>query len=165
MKLSRLLIVVLFTVSVFFIKTVSATEAYSLQYDPKRDPFVDGRAAIALAAETNRRVLIVVGGDWCKWCHALDRFISSDLQIEKELYKTFVVLKVNVNDENSNENFLASFPKIVGYPQMYITESNGKVIHSQDAAEFLINLKYSKNKFITFLKRWRLSPVEGVTKK
>ena len=127
-----------------------------MQYDPTRDPFADGREAIKLATKTHRRILIEVGGDWCKWCHILDRFINNDPHIKKSLYETFVVLKVNVSDENSNEKFLATFPKALGYPHMYITESNGQVIHSQDTAEFLLNKKYSKTKFMQFLNKWKL---------
>jgi len=127
-----------------------------MQYDPTRDPFADGREAVKLATKTNRRILIEVGGDWCKWCHILDRFINNDLQIKKSLYETFVVLKVNVSDENSNEKFLAAFPKALGYPHMYITESDGQVIYSQDTAEFLSNKKYSKTKFMQFLNKWKL---------
>lgn len=149
-------------IALFFISTVSATDLYSQQYDPKRDPFADGRAAIILAKQTNRRILIEVGGDWCKWCHILDKFIKSDPQIEKTLHNTFVVLKVNVSDKNMNKEFLSAFPKALGYPHMYVTESDGSVIHSQDTAEFLVNLKYSKKKFIQFLNRWKLKPLKKV---
>ncbi len=152
-------------IAVFILSPVFAAEPYSIQYDPERDPYADGRAAIVLATKTNRRVLIEVGGDWCKWCHLLDEFIHSDMQIKNELHKTFVVLKVNVSDENSNEKFLSDFPKALGYPHMYITENNGKVIHSQDTAEFLTNLKYSKSKFLDFLKRWQLSPIKKAAEK
>lgn len=145
----------------FIITTLNASELYSLKYDPKRDPFSDGKAAIALAQQTNRRILIEVGGDWCKWCHILDGFINSNPEIKRELYNTFVVLKVNVSDENSNQDFLAAFPKIKGYPHMFVTESSGSVIHSQDVGEFIENSKYSKKKFLLFLKKWKLNPVSA----
>lgn len=138
---------------------------YSTQYSSARDPFVDGKAAIELATKTQRRILIEVGGDWCKWCHILDKFIKSDSEIEQALHKTFVVLKVNVSDENSNEKFLSSFPKALGYPHMYVTESDGRVVKSQDTAEFLVNLKYSKQKFMIFLNKWKLKPADKVVKK
>ncbi len=134
---------------------------YSTHYNPARDPFADGRAAIALAKATRRRILIEVGGDWCIWCHALDKFIKSDKQIEQVLYQTFVVLKVNVSDENSNEKFLAAFPENLGYPHMYVTDMDGQVIHSQDTAKFLTNLKYSKQKFLTFLNKWKLKSLNN----
>ena len=145
-------------IAFFITSTVLATDLYSVEYDPKRDPFADGRAAIALATKTNRRILIEVGGNWCKWCHILDKFIKSDKDIESTLHKNFVVLKINVSDENSNEKFLSSFPKALGYPHMYVTEPDGRVIHSQDTAKFLTKLKYSKKKILGFINRWRLRP-------
>lgn len=135
---------------------------YSTQYSSSRDPFVDGKAAIELATKTQRRILIEVGGDWCKWCLILDKFIKSDSEIEQFLHETFVVLKVNVSDENSNEEFLSSFPKALGYPHMYVTESDGRVVKSQDTAEFLVNLKYSKQKFMMFLNKWKMKSVKEI---
>lgn len=154
-------VVVLFIWVGVAIEQVGAAEkinypSYSTHYDPARDPFTDGRAAIALAKATQRRILIEVGGDWCKWCHLLDRFIRSDKQIEQALHQTFVVLKVNVSAENSNEKFLSSFPKNLGYPHMYVADMDGKVVHSQDTGEFLSRRKYSKQKFMAFLDRWKL---------
>jgi len=67
---------------------------------------------------------------------------------------TFVVLKVNVSDVNDNAEFMASLPPAMGYPHMYITDSNGDVLHSQDTAEFLVNKKYSESRFMAFLDRW-----------
>lgn len=144
------------------VKRSAVIPPYSSQYDPRRDPFADGKAAIELATKTQRRILIEVGGDWCKWCHILDAFIRNDSQIEQALHETFVVLKVNVSDENSNEKFLSAFPKALGYPHMYVTESNGSVIHSQDTAKFLVNLKYSKEKFLLFLNKWKLESLHKV---
>ena len=147
----------------FISGNVFATDLYSVEYNPQRDPFVDGKAAIKLAKFTNRRVLIEVGGNWCKWCLLLDKFINSDLEIKNTLHDTFVVLKVNVSDENMNEKFLSAFPKSIGYPHMYVTENDGRVIHSQDTAEFLLNKKYSKTKFMKFLTRWKLKPLNKVS--
>jgi len=151
MKIASFLLVFL------YVQVSIAAEQYSISYDPKRDPFADGRAAIALATKTNRRILIEVGGDWCKWCHLLNNFINTDPLIRKERDKIFVVLKVNVSDENSNEKFLASFPNIQGYPHMFVTESNGDVIHSQDTAKFLQNSKYSKEKILSFINKWKVN--------
>lgn len=129
---------------------------YSLKYDASRDAFQDGRDAIKLAKSTNRRILIELGGDWCKWCHLLDRFLDKNPEIKKELHQTFVFLKVNVSDENDNAEFLKAFPEPLGYPHMYVTEKNGKLLLSKDTADFFVNKKYSAKKFKAFFKRWKL---------
>lgn len=128
---------------------------YSRVYDASRNPNADGRAALQLAKQTNRIVLVEVGGDWCSWCHVLDRFIKDHPPLEARLHETFVVLKVNVSDVNDNAEFMSSLPPALGYPHMYVIGSDGIVVHSQDTAEFLENKKYSRQKFLAFLDRWK----------
>ncbi len=127
---------------------------YSTDYDPARDPFSDGREALQLARETGRRVLIEVGGDWCSWCHAVDRFLNRHPAISKKLHERFVVLKVNVDENNDNAEFLDAFPPAMGYPHMYVTANDGSILHSQDTADFLNNGKYSEQRILDFLNRW-----------
>ena len=131
--------------------------AYSLKYDPSRDPFKDGAHAINLAKESNRRVLIEVGGEWCKWCHILDEFLDKNPDIKQRLHSTFVMLKINVSDANDNNAFLKAFPKPLGYPHMYVTEKNGNILWSKDTADFLVNGQYSRKQFTEFFNRWEIS--------
>ena len=127
---------------------------YSRGYDETRNPNADGRAALKLAQATQRKVLIEVGGDWCTWCHVLDKFIKDHVEVERRLHETFVVLKVNISDENDNVEFMSAFPPALGYPHMYITDSSGTILHSQDTAEFRENKKYSEKRFMIFFDRW-----------
>lgn len=144
-------------ISSSLVAAVEALPEYSLIYDPGRDVFEDGHAAIKLAKATNRRVLIEVGGDWCKWCHVLDGFLANNPDIKTRLHQTFVMLKVNVSDANDNHSFLQAFPKPLGYPHMYVTENNGNILWSKDTAEFLVNGKYSRQRFTEFFDRWALT--------
>ncbi|MDX2457814.1 MAG: thioredoxin family protein [Gammaproteobacteria bacterium] len=102
--------------------------AYSEGYDPARDPFADGRAALQLAKDTRRKVLIEIGGDWCSWCHVLDGFLSAHPELRIRLHQTFVLLKVNVDEANGNSEFLSVFPRPQGYPHMYITDTDGTIL-------------------------------------
>ena len=129
--------------------------AYSIGYNPKSDAFADGRNAIQLATETHRKILIEVGGDWCVWCHKLDRFLHANPDIQQQLHDTFVMLKINVSEANDNAEFLKAFPRPLGYPHMYITDYNGKILWSQDTAEFLQNGKYSRGQLLTFIQKWK----------
>jgi len=128
---------------------------YSKTYDPKRDPIQDGIAALKLAQETNRHVLIEVGGDWCAWCHRLDKFLRADQQLYTDFFNTFVLVKVNVSEENDNKEFLKVFPPANGYPHMYVTDKNGSIIESKDTADFLVNKRYSVVKFYEFINKWK----------
>lgn len=129
---------------------------YSIGYDPSRDALQDARDAIKLAKATNRRILIEVGGDWCKWCHILDRFLNNNTEIKKQLHQTFVLLKVNVSDENRNSEFLKAFPRVKGYPHMFVAENDGKILSSNDIGEFYEKGSYSIKRFKTFFKQWTI---------
>ncbi|HEY9052444.1 MAG TPA: thioredoxin family protein [Gammaproteobacteria bacterium] len=129
---------------------------YSTEYDPGRDAFEDGRDAIQLAKSTQRHVLIELGGDWCKWCHVMDKFLDDNPDIKAKLHETFVILKINVSDANDNAKFLAAFPKPLGYPHMYIADNNGSILSSKDTAEFLSQGQYSRQRFTEFFEQWKL---------
>ena len=130
---------------------------YSKVYDAKRDPFKDAAAAIKLAGETNRNVLIEIGGDWCTWCHKIDAFLEKNPDIYNELHSSFVLLKINVSDENENAKFMAGLPKVLGYPHMYVSTGQGKVILSKDTAEFLDSsgVNYSRDNWLSFINQFK----------
>ena len=130
---------------------------YSRIYDVSRNPNADGRDALNLAKETNRKVLVEVGGDWCSWCFVLDRFIRENPMLESLLHQVFVVLKVNISEKNDNSEFMAAFPPAQGYPHMYVTDSSGNILSSQDTADFRENNNYSEVRFMAFLDRWQNS--------
>ncbi len=135
---------------------IDSLPAYSVHYDIKQDAFKDGAAAVKLATETNRRILIELGGNWCTWCHRMDEFFDKNPDVKQKLHETFVMLKINVSNENDNAEFLKAFPKPLGYPHMYVSESNGSVLWSQDTAEFLKNGQYTRESFLAFFERWSI---------
>ena len=128
--------------------------AYSKIYDDTRDPFKDAADALALAKESERQVLIEVGGNWCGWCKKMDSFLINNPEVYHALHSQYVVLKVNVSDSNENTNFMKSLPPVLGYPHMYVSTAQGKMILSKDTAELLNGDNYSKAHWLTFLDRW-----------
>jgi thiol:disulfide interchange protein len=165
MKFCSCLMVTVFTF-VFLITPVSATNAdhlpkYSKVYDEKSDPFQDANAAIKLAKETQRNVLIEIGGNWCTWCKKMDAFLGKNPEVYKKLHDEFVLLKVSVSDSNENEAFMKSLPPVLGYPHMYVSTSSGKMILSKDTAELLNGEEYSKSQWLTFLNKWKSSAAKG----
>ncbi len=133
---------------------IDSLPAYSTQYDVKRNAFKDGAAAVKLATDTNRRILIELGGEWCVWCHRMDAFFDSNPDLKQKLHETFVMLKINVSSENNNAEFLKAFPRPNGYPHMYVSEKNGSVLYSQDTGYFVKNGGYSRESFLAFFERW-----------
>ncbi len=128
---------------------------FSKIYDDQRDPFKDAIAAITLAKETQRNVLIEIGGNWCTWCHKMDAFLEKNPEVYQALHQEFVILKVNVSDTNENEAFMKGLPPVLGYPHMYVSTSAGKMILSKDTAELQENGQYSKANWMSFIEQWK----------
>jgi thioredoxin-related protein len=124
------------------------------EFDPERNAAQDIENAIDYAQDTNKRIILDVGGEWCIWCHRLDDFIESHPEVNNYLHENFVVVKVNYSEENKNEEVLSRYPEIPGYPHFFVLESNGDFLHSQGTAELEEDSSYSKKKLLTFLRRW-----------
>lgn len=131
---------------------------FSKVYDDTRDPFADANDAIRLANETGRNVIIEIGGNWCTWCHKMDAFLAENPDIYQLLHQKYVLLKINVSDTNENEAFMKGLPPVLGYPHMYVSTGQGKMLLSKDTADFLTNGQYSREAWLSFLNKWQASP-------
>jgi thiol:disulfide interchange protein len=123
-------------------------------YDPQRDASADLKAALGEAARTERKVLVFVGGQWCSWCRRLDALFDSDQELSAVRDRYYVALKINWSKENRNEEVLARFPKIPGYPHLFVLAADGRLLHSQDTAELEAGDGHDRQKVLEFLMRW-----------
>lgn len=139
------------------ISSNSALESKREKFDPKRDVEKDIANAVKEASSLNKRILLDVGGEWCIWCHRLDYFFLSNNDIYNLLHDNFITVKVNYSDENKNEVFLSKYPKVAGYPHIFILEKDGKLLHSQNTGDLESEKGYSRDKVIEFLNKWKLA--------
>ena len=151
--IGRLLSIVAFAASM-----AAAASDLPLKFDPKRDAAQDLAVALQLATTQGKRVLVDVGGEWCSWCHIMDRFFASNAQARALRDANYVWLKVNWSKENKNEALLSKWPKIDGYPHLFVLDADGRLVHSQDTSLLEEGKGYDAAKFIAFLRQW------GITK-
>lgn len=132
-----------------------AAHARNLGYDPKVDPFDQYHEAIAIAATESKLVLVIAGGDWCRWCHVLNRFLDRNADIQRRLEDSFVVVKVYVGDENYNEAFFEQLPQARGAPHFWIISPDRNVLASQSTGSFEHGKGgYDKREFLAFIEHW-----------
>lgn len=144
----------IFTFLLFSIPLFSQYEPVT-EFDPERDPFADLEDAIAEAEQTGQRIILDVGGNWCIWCKRLDAFIRENEEIDSLMHSEFIVLKVNMSKENDNAGFLSQYPEIPGYPHLFVLDSDGAFLHSQNTALLEENKSYSVEKLQSFLDTWK----------
>ncbi len=123
-------------------------------YDPGRDASADLKMAVRRAKAEGKRILLDVGGTWCVWCSILDTFIEEHAAVAEKLRANFVIMKVNWSPENQNRQFLSQYPEIPGYPHIYVLESDGSLLHSQNTYELESGSSYSEEAVLRFLEKW-----------
>ncbi len=124
------------------------------KFDPARDAAKDIKDAVAEAKRTNRKVYVDVGGEWCIWCHRLDNFYETNKDLQKYFYRHYVFVKVNFSKENRNEEVLSKYPKIEGYPHVFILDKHGKLVKSKNTGELEEGKGYNHDKVMEFLKEF-----------
>jgi len=124
------------------------------KYDPARNAAADLTETSELAKQSGKRILLQVGGNWCGWCRALDKFIRDTPSVTSALRDGYVIMKVNMSEENRNQEFLGRFPKIKGYPHIFVLDSDGTLLHSQDTGLLEEGKSYSEKALLEFLKQW-----------
>ena len=123
------------------------------KFDPARDAARDVENALALAKAQGKRVIVDVGGEWCSWCHVLDRFIAANGDVRDVLAAQFVWLKVNYSKQNENAAVLQHWPNVAGYPHLFVLDTAGTVVLSQDTEVLEDGRSYDKKRFLDFLAR------------
>jgi hypothetical protein len=144
----------------FFLALVAVQNSHAagLGYDPQADPFEQYHDAIAAAQADNKLVLVIAGGDWCRWCHVLNRFFTKNADVQRSLSDAFVVVKVYVGDENYNEMFFEQLPQARGAPHFWIISPEREVLGSQSTAPFERGSGgYDKRSFLAFIDRWKVA--------
>jgi thiol:disulfide interchange protein len=128
------------------------------KFDPARDAAKDVAAAASIAKQQGKRVIVDVGGEWCPWCHILDRFIAANADVKALVDANYVWVKVNWSPQNKNEALLARWPAVKGYPHLFVLDGDGKLLHSQDTGALEAGKDYDKPKMLAFLKQFARAP-------
>lgn len=143
------------------VKTVStakdtkiSSEGEREKFDPLRDPAADLKIAVESAQKTRKRIILDVGGEWCVWCRIMDFYLISKPSIAKIRDDNYIWLKINMSLENENKSFLSAYPEIKGYPHLFVLESDGTFLHSQETSPLETESSYDDAKFTEFLTTW-----------
>jgi len=162
--LKRILIILLISMVAGIL---SAQETKVQLYDPQADAEAEMTDAMQVAKETNKHVLVQVGGNWCPWCIRLHEYYTGDQELNSLMEANYVVMKLNYNQANENLEVLKKleYPQRFGFPVLVILDANGKRLHTQDTGLLEEGNSYDRKRFINFLKGWTLAAVSPATYK
>ena len=129
-------------------------------YDPALNGWKQLEAAGATASAQGKRVLVVVGGNWCPWCRALDREMTGDAALRNEVAARFVLVHLNYSKENKNLEAMVRLghPNTLGFPSFVVLSPTLKVLHLQGSGPFETGDQkkpgHDPAKLLAFFKQW-----------
>lgn len=134
----------------------SAIKNAMLIYHPELDARKQITDAVKIAKQQNKHVLLMVGGNWCRWCRMFQKFIETDATIDSLLKKDFVMEHINYSKEVPNLETLKAldFPQRFGYPVFVVLDVDGERIHTQNSSYLEDGEGYSKERTLEFLNQW-----------
>ena len=155
--------------SFLFAQDSIATKNAMLIYHPELDAKKQITDAVIVAKKENKHVLLMIGGNWCRWCRMFQKFIEADAAIDSLIKTDYLMEHINYSKEYKNLPILKSldYPQRFGYPVFVILDTNGKRIHTQNSAYLEQGEGYSKERILEFLKQWNvlsLDPKEYLEK-
>jgi thioredoxin-related protein len=155
------------TISLFLIFTGFLFSVYSQDtkvnlYNPSLDANKQIDSALKVAQQQKKHVLIQVGGNWCSWCIMLNKFYTTDYQLDSTIKANYVLIHLNYSEENKNLETLKKldFPQRFGFPVLVILDAKGKRIHTQNTVYLEEGRGYNKQKLMDFLKAWSPSAMD-----
>jgi thiol:disulfide interchange protein len=128
-------------------------------YPSPRDAAADLKSALAQAASERKRVLAVVGANWCEDCQVLNTAFHSK-ELAPLVDGNYVVVHINVGDAGKENHDLAAHlgvPIEKGIPGLAVLDPNGKVVYAQKNGEFESADRIGMEDVRAFLEKWRPS--------
>jgi thiol:disulfide interchange protein len=126
-------------------------------YDERLDTRAAFEAALARANREHKRLLVILGGNWCQWCLALDDLMHSDPALRAELAAHFVVLKL---DSQAASQLDAGWggPTRNGVPVLIFVDKTGAAAHVQETGSLELwhgrLLGHDAGRVLSVLRRW-----------
>jgi len=132
-------------------------------YDKNADAKVQLAAASARAERSNKRVLLMFGGDWCGWCHKLHDLFAKDNEIRRLLSYEYELVMIDTKAPHAPE-LLEECSKGqtgVGFPFLAVMDASGKLLVGQKTDPLEEGDHHDPKKVKEFLARWVVEPQDA----
>jgi thiol-disulfide isomerase/thioredoxin len=115
------------------IDAVQLAQPLPLPYDDKADAAAEVNAALARAAQSGKRVLIDLGGNWCGDCRVFAAMLQLP-EVHRFVDSHFELVLVNVGRFTTNLEVPARFgvPGLKAAPTILIVSPQGQLLNGDD---------------------------------
>lgn len=126
-------------------------------YDDDADAEADIARAVAAARTSGKRVLLIMGGNWCVWCRRLEHVLQNHPAVRAELARRFEVVHVSTGARRSGKNAAINArygdPMQHGLPVLVVLDGEGRVVTTQETGSLEVGERHDPDKVLAFLQR------------
>jgi thioredoxin-related protein len=128
------------------------TDLYPANADAKKEI----EDALKIAADQNKRVMLIFGGNWCYDCHVLDQALHEG-DAGKIVREAFLLVHVDIGEGNKNLDLVTKYETTMDYgvPTVVLLNGSGHVIYSSSKGEFEAARKMMTKDLVGFLNHWK----------
>lgn len=132
------------------------TDLYPANADAKKEI----EDALKIAADSNKRVMLIFGGNWCYDCHVLDQGLHEG-EAGKIFKDHFLLVHVDIGEGDKNLELVKKYETTLdrGVPTVVLLNGSGRVIYSSTKGEFEPARRMMKKDLIAFLNEWKSTVV------
>ncbi len=99
------------------------------------------KAGLAEAEAGGRRVVLLLGANWCPWCHRLDAVLRHDPELQARWERDYVLVRIDVNWKPvvpRNPGILARYrrPPQRGIPALTVLDAKGRILANPDISRW-----------------------------
>ena len=109
--------------------------------------------AIAKAKRSNKRVLLLIGGNWCGWCYRLHSTIHDSKSVRTQIEKSYILVMIDNKADNEVLNKWDIQPK--GYPYLAIVDAYANKLTEQETGSLVVDGMHDPKKLVSFLVKWQ----------
>ncbi len=126
-------------------------------YHPAADAGRQVEEALVKAVKEQKHVMLMIGGNWCRWCKMFEKFRTTNAKVDSTWKKDYIWLHVNYSKENKNAELLKAlaYPQRFGFPVFVVLDEKGHRLHTQNSALLEEGEGYSEEKVLEFFHHWR----------
>jgi len=143
---------------------ISTLPKYSTSFNKEANATANLAKAISKATKEQKNILLIAGGDWCRWCGTMSNFLEEHPKLQKEFYSKFEVLRFYYgNGMNTSAKALVyKYGKPKGTPYFYLLDSHAKLLKLFDTKRVERGYGYNRSKFANFITEY--SKIKTITK-
>lgn len=123
-------------------------------YDPNVDVGMQMARAQFEARTTHKKLLLILGGEWCGWCRVLEETFQRNPNLSELRNRIFVTVRIDANGVNNRRCALRTYPEPSSFPFVYVLDEAGKLLGVEDTVDWESSDGYDPNRIEKFLQKW-----------